>query len=94
MKDFVVGIPWYSRESYAGVVEVMADRRHLPARFEEWLARAERNVKDYETQGLTIKRVQIDARIFLQWCKLLSFRPDAHARSVFAEQQARATDTE
>jgi hypothetical protein len=94
MKDFVVGIPWYTRETYADVVEVMSDRRHLPATFEEWLALAERNVKNYETQGLTVKRVQMDARIFLQWCKLLSFRPDAHARSVFAEQHARATDTE
>jgi hypothetical protein len=94
MKDFVVGIPWYTRETYADVVEVMADRRHLPGTFEAWLAVAERNVKDYEIQGLTVRRVQMDARIFLQWCDLLSFRPVAHARSVFAEQQARGTDAE
>lgn len=79
-----VGIPWYRRDDYDAVREVMADGQHLPRTFEAWEKRANEIVADVERSGKRVYRAHIDAKNFRAWCILRGCNVDGAARGAFA----------
>lgn len=82
------GIPWYEREDYRRVLEVMADADLLPPTYEKWRYKADRLERDIQRLGGIAIRAQIDPDAFVRWCAARGLNVDADARSQFASEAA------
>jgi hypothetical protein len=94
MQISVVGVPWYSRQNYARILEVMEDAHVLPPTFDKWLYLAEKVLQNAVDKGLVPVKAHIDPEQFVAWCRQRSLHVDAGARSQFAATVARANYTE
>lgn len=86
----VGGISWYAREDYAAVLNVMRDPEVLPDTYEQWLQKAERQLRDWEAKGWIMIRAIIDPKTFPEWCRARGLDVDAKARMAFANEIAAA----
>lgn len=84
----VIGLPWYTRESYARLREQMADGAALPADYDVWRQSAEQNETVGRASGLSIVRVPIEPEPFAEWCRAKGLSPDGKARQQFAREEA------
>jgi len=79
-----VGVPWYSRERYARILEVMEDSSVLPDTYEQWRQGAEASVLELRTNGVTVIQADIEPRKFVSWCRHRRHHANAAARQAFA----------
>jgi hypothetical protein len=86
-----IGLPWYNREDYPDIRNMMADRHNLSPSYEQWLAAAENNESVGRQAGLEVERVLIEPSSFSRWCAAQKIEPDSAARMRYvAEVQAQA----
>ena len=78
-------VPWYERASYPRVLEVMQDRAHLPASYDEWLARAEVVVEQARRRGYHPLKAYVDPDHFVAWCERNGCEADSDSRLEFIE---------
>jgi hypothetical protein len=83
-----LGIPWYRREDYPRILEIMADREVLPPTFNEWRKRASQVEGGAKAQGMIVVRAVIDPDKFSDWCRARGLDIDARARTSFANDLA------
>ena len=76
--------PWFDRESYPRVLEVMADHDLLPASYDRWLQQAQRVLDKAWREGQRPIRAHIDPDKFLAWCADNDWPPDSMARMTYA----------
>ena len=81
-----IGLPWYSREDYPRVREMMSDRHNLASTYEQWLAAAENNESVGRQAGLDIVRVMIEPDAFARWCAGKGVEPGSAARMDYAKE--------
>jgi hypothetical protein len=79
-----IGIPWYRRDDYAAILDIMEDRELLPRTFDAWQKGAEEAVRDLVPPGVPWYRAHIDPKNFRAWCMLRGLKFDARARGEFA----------
>lgn len=84
----IVGIPWYFRQDYARILEIMEDAHLLPATYDRWLKRAEEVEGNFRRQGHVVVRAIIDPSKFSIWCEANSLNVDANARTRWANEVA------
>ena len=85
-----VGLPWYSREDYPRLRELMSDRHKLAPTYDAWLASAENNENVGRQAGLAMVRVRIEPDAFARWCQEKGLEPNGGARVTYvAELTAR-----
>lgn len=82
------GIPWYDREDYRRILDIMKDADVLPATYEKWRYRADKVARDIERSGGVVIRAKIDPDAFLAWCAARRLNVDAEARATFANEAA------
>lgn len=82
------GIPWYEREDYPRILEVMEDADFLPRSYDEWQERAEQAVRMVTQHGGIAVRVPLNAQKFRAWCILRGLHVDGRARQDFASNPA------
>lgn len=75
-----VGLPWYLRQDYPRILDIMEDAENLPATWFEWNKKAERHQRDAERQGHIVIRAVIDPDDFPDWCRTRGLNVDAEAR--------------
>jgi hypothetical protein len=81
-----VGIPWYRREDYAGVLAMMEDADVLPDTWEDWFKIA-KNIRDQKRrEGFIVEQVTIDPSNFKSWCTARGLHVNAEARMAFANE--------
>ena len=81
--------PWFDRESYPHVLEVMVDRDLLPPSYDRWLKQSQRVLEKARRDGLKPIRAHIDPDRFLAWCGENGWAPDGMARLAYAGYAAR-----
>ncbi len=87
-----IGLPWYSREDYPRIRDMMIDRHNLAPTYDAWLAAAENNEAVGRQAGLRIIRIMIGPDTFAQWCMEKGIEPDSAARVKYvAELSAQVT---
>jgi hypothetical protein len=87
-----IGLPWYSREDYLRIREMMTDPHNLAPTYESWLAAAENNETVGLEAGLQITRIMIEPDEFTRWCMEKGVEPDSAARRDYvAEKSSRIT---
>ena len=82
-----IALPWYSRESYPGILAVVVDRHNFASTYDQWLMAAENNELVARQAGLEIDRVMIDPDAFAQWCAAKGIAPDGAARKNYVSEQ-------
>jgi len=81
-----IGLPWYRREDYPRIREMMSDRHNLAPTYDQWLAAAENNESVGLQAGLGIARVMIEPDAFARWCAQKSLEPGSAARMEYARE--------
>jgi hypothetical protein len=76
--------PWFDRESYPHVLDVMVDNDLLPQSYDRWLKQAQRVLEKARREGQRPIRAHIDPVRFLAWCKENDLSPDGMARLSYA----------
>jgi ribosomal protein S10 len=64
-----IGIPWYERETYRRILQIMEDATVLPATYEKWRYAADKFVRTAERSGAVVVRAIIDPDEFVGWCR-------------------------
>jgi hypothetical protein len=75
-----IGLPWYRREDYQRIREMMTDPHTLAPTYETWLAAAENNEAVGREAGLQVRRILIEPDAFAQWCAEKGVEPNGAAR--------------
>lgn len=83
--------PWFDRESYPRVLEVMVDQDLLPQSYDRWLKQAQRVLEKARREGKKPIRAHVDPDRFLAWCDDNGWLPDSMARLAYASHVARQT---
>jgi hypothetical protein len=87
-----IGLPWYRREDYLRIRDMMTDRHNLASTYDTWLAAAENNENVGRQAGLQISRIMIEPDTFAKWCTEMGLEPDSAARIKYvAEMSAQTT---
>jgi len=81
--------PWFDRESYPRILEVMADHDLMPATYDRWLKQAQRVLEKALRDGKKPIRAHIDPDQFMAWCADHDWPADSMARLTFARLVAR-----
>jgi len=82
-----IGLPWYRREDYQRIREMMVDRHNLAPTYESWLAAAENNESVGSQAGLHVSRILIEPETFARWCAEKSVEPDSAARRNYVAEK-------
>jgi hypothetical protein len=82
-----IGLPWYSRDDYPRIREMMTDRHNLAPTYETWLAAAENNESVGREAGLQVARIMIEPEPFARWCAEKGVEPDSAARRDYAAEK-------
>ena len=80
----VIGVAWYRPEQWETLRNVSVDRDKLEEKYAEWLADAERVVKQLQQQGLRVIKVDVEISDLMLWCESQQIPLDAEARSNYA----------
>nr|WP_279306585.1 hypothetical protein [Microvirga solisilvae] len=82
-------MPWYSREDYPSIRNMVSDPHNLAPTYDQWLAAAENNESVGRQSGLEIVRILVEPLPFARWCADQGLEPDSAARMRYvAERQA------
>lgn len=82
-----IGLPWYRREDYQRIREMMADRHNLAPTYESWLAAAENNETVGREAGLHVSHILIEPEAFARWCTERGADPDSAARRDYVAEK-------
>ena len=83
-----IGLPWYSREDYPRIRDMMIDRHNLAPTYDAWLAAAENNEDVGRQAGLQVVRITIEPDAFARWCAEKSVEPDSAARMGYVSEKS------
>ena len=84
--------PWYRREDYALIREIMDDREDtLPLTFDEWEKNAESERAAAKREGVIIIPVFIDPSEFFSFCKERKIPINNTTRANFANSRGAAS---
>ncbi|MEX2298370.1 MAG: hypothetical protein WD715_13220 [Dongiaceae bacterium] len=86
MPSRAIGIPWYRSEDWPAIRRVMIDGDRLPARYEDWLHRAEHTREQFAAAGDIVEKVYLDPVDFADWCRARDLNIDSAARNRFAAE--------
>ena len=88
MKVSALGMPWYEREDYPRILEIMADADKLPDTHADFVKRAELGERQLKSQGHIVVRAVIKPDEFAGWCAVRGLKLDAQARMRFGSEAA------
>jgi hypothetical protein len=89
MRDTVVGVAWYSRETWAELRRLVPVPGDLESTYEDWLAVFADGFARVQAAGLRPERVEVDLKALLAWCAPTGRVPDSTARAEFVSEQLR-----
>ena len=79
----VIGVAWYQPDQWETLQNVAVDRDKLEETYAEWLADAERVVKQLQQKGLRVIKVDIQVTDLMLWCENQRIPLDGEARSKY-----------
>lgn len=87
-KPWICGVPWFRPADYEDAVEVMDDRRQLPAKYETWQQTAEQELERLRQADASVFKAYIWPPSFLVWCLENNQSPDEKGRRAYANYLA------
>ena len=83
--------PWYRREEYALLLELLDDREKLPLNFDEWEKEAESQRAAKKREGVNIIPVLVSPDEFFTFCKEKHISCDSTTCAQFANSRGAAS---
>lgn len=83
------GVARFDREQWQRLRQVAADPERLEESYDDWVAMAERVVRELEETGMLIEIVPVDTEDLIAWCNEQRRPIDSSARAEFAARQFR-----
>jgi hypothetical protein len=84
--------PWYRRDDYALIREIMEDVEDtLPLTFDEWEKNAERELAAARREGVIMIPVFLDPAEFFSFCKEKKISPNKTTATEFATSRRAAS---
>jgi hypothetical protein len=83
--------PWYRREEYALMREILDDGDTLPLTFDEWEKNAESERAAAKREGVSIIPVSLDPAEFFTFCKEKKISPNSATAAAFANSRGAAS---
>ncbi len=87
-KTDAVGLPWFYRQDYGRILEIMEDAAAMPERYDQWLKQAEAFERQVKRAGKVPVRAIVDPGEFPAWCRARGLKIDGKARVQFANEAA------
>ncbi len=85
MNNVHVGVAWYETEADWKEIRAFAfDPDHLEETYQEWLAGAEKALKEFALRGAVAEKVYLDAKTLKEWCRNSGKVNDASTRAELA----------
>ena len=78
-----VGAYWIKEEDYPALLKIFDDGINMPRTWKEWLKIAEEMERGLKAYGHVVMRVQIDPKIFPDWCDDHGTSPGREGRKRF-----------
>lgn len=85
----VVGITWYHPDQYLAVKAFCEDRDSMDPTYEVWRSGVEKVMRDLQSRGTKVERVEFDLDEFKMWCSAHAKAPNAASRSAFTSLKLR-----
>ncbi|ACN13843.1 hypothetical protein HRM2_07290 [Desulforapulum autotrophicum HRM2] len=85
----ISGLAWYRKSQWDKLLEVSEDSDKLEETFEEWLQGAEEFVKNFDTPGVVIKKIDIDVKELIIWCASKNISVNSASRSLYTAQKVK-----
>ena len=82
--------PWYRREDYALIREIMEDGETFPLAFDEWEKNAESERAAAKREGISIIPVFIEPHEFFLFCNEKKIPPNSATCAQFASSRGAA----
>jgi hypothetical protein len=83
--------PWYRREEYALMREILDDGETLPLAFDEWEKNAERERAAAKREGVSMIPILLDPEEFFTFCKEKKISPNRATAAAFASSRGAAS---
>ena len=84
MQVLVVGMAWFSAESYDRLRALFEDGDKLPVTYAQWLVNADAGYQSLSASGVSVIKVDIDLDQFPKWCASQGHNINAEARKAYA----------
>lgn len=81
----VVGIPWYSEESWEEMKKISADPESFHESYQMWLAHADKSVVLLTNRDKPFERLNIDPISYSWWCENQSVQRDKESRRAYVQ---------
>lgn len=85
----VLGVAWYRQEQWQLLRSVSEDRDRLEATYEAWLRQAEETLADMKSNGLNVRKVEVDVNELAEWCSSRAVPVNSQSRSDFVADKTR-----
>jgi hypothetical protein len=90
----LVGVTWYTEETWAQVKAAATDPERFEESFPEWKAMAILAVRELQRSGVSAVEIHIIPQEYFTWCALNSKLNNAESRAEFVSEKLRtAHDT-
>lgn len=89
-QSILVGVAWYTEETWAQVKADASDPERFEESFPEWKAMANSAVRELHRSGVTAVEFHIIPQEFFAWCALNSKVNNAASRAEFVSNMLRA----
>lgn len=89
-QSLVIGVTWYTEETWAQVKAMAADPECFEESFSEWKAMAVAARRNFQRSGVLTLECQIVPDEFLAWCTLHNQENNAASRAEFVAEKLSA----
>lgn len=85
-EKMVVAMAWYRREQWLLLRAMSADADKLEPDYQSWLAFALRQIRDLESKGIRVQKIEVEVGALSRWCESEGRAMDGEARAEFARR--------
>jgi hypothetical protein len=82
--EVVAGIAWFRPDQWQHLRSLAVDADELEETYEEWVAIAEKAIRDLARQGIFARKVDVDVNELQIWCSEQKRPLDSSARAQYA----------
>ena len=81
----VVGIPWYTEDTWYKMKALADDKERFHATYQEWFLNTDKSIIILTNRGKLFERLQIDPLDYAHWCKQKSYNRNRPSRTAYTQ---------
>jgi len=89
-----ISIAVYKEDQWERLQDISEDHEDLEKTYNEWKTLITKKIKEYESQGFKIHKIEIDTEEMLAWCNLNRLSVNSKSRSRYMSAKIRELSKE